>query len=337
MSFGDYEFPHTAFYNSDLRELISMYKKLTAEYNTIKNEIDEAIQFIRDFDIIVDVKVKAQVEKSIEDLTKNVYAELRKMDSKIIQLAKLVDDNSTKVDEMDMNVKELQAEFLSLRRYVQEELRSIEHEFANIYNYLIEYKASIDARLLSEFERMQIYIDEHVARLDRLYVVSPFTLKLENIQKVIDDIAERLSLLSLTAEQFDSLELTAEQYDRFMMTAFEFDSRSILRFWERLYDIRTNPFTGQLDVDGNIVEMICDYIRQCYSAEEWDALELSAEDFDAILCTAYDYDWRLKPSQEHPEDIDTLKRRLRNVVEVKPFMAGLTWEQMSKLDELGEI
>lgn len=337
MSFGNFEFPHTNFFNTSLAEILDTVKTISSNYEAIKSEIDEAVEFIRNFETIVDEKVKAQVEESIENLTKNVYAELRAMNNKIIQLAVLVDENSTKVDEMDLNVKELQTEFLTLRNEIQQELRNIEHEFANLYNYLVEYEASIDARFLSEIERLEQYIDEHIARLDRLYVVSPFTLKLETIQKVIDDIAERLSLLSLTAEQFDSLELTAEQFDRFRMTAFEFDSRSILQFWERLYDLRTNPFTGQLDVDGNIVEMVCDYIRQCYTAEEWDALELTAEDFDAIMCTAYDYDWKLKPSQEHPEDIDTLKRRLATVIEVKPFMAGLTWEQISKLDELGEI
>ena len=41
MSYTDYDFPHTHFYESDLRELISMYRKITAEVADIKKWKDE--------------------------------------------------------------------------------------------------------------------------------------------------------------------------------------------------------------------------------------------------------------------------------------------------------
>ena len=41
MSFSNFEFPNTNFYNSDLRELISMYKKLVKEYDDILEQLNE--------------------------------------------------------------------------------------------------------------------------------------------------------------------------------------------------------------------------------------------------------------------------------------------------------
>ena len=53
MSFSNFEFPNTNFYDSDLRELISMYKKLVKDYNSIKAEIDQAVDFINNFKTLV--------------------------------------------------------------------------------------------------------------------------------------------------------------------------------------------------------------------------------------------------------------------------------------------
>lgn len=51
MSYTDYDFPHTGFYDSDLRELIDMYKKLVPQVEGLeewKEEHEEAYSELKD-------------------------------------------------------------------------------------------------------------------------------------------------------------------------------------------------------------------------------------------------------------------------------------------------
>ncbi len=284
MSFGNFEFPNTNFYNSDLRELIAMYKKLVAEYDTIKKEIDEVTKKINEFGKYVDSIINERIDLKLQVLTSRVSM----LEFEMQNVEKNLDDTNLQVDEVVKSIIGLSVKI----DHVKVELKT---DIAEVYLEFGKYKESIDSVIQIEINKLIAYIDEHVTKLDRLYVVNPITGVYENIQDVLNEICDSLlSGFGITAQEYDSLGFTALQYDQKVITAIEYSTRGYLIFYKELIARMRSPFTGEMDTYDNVIYKLADLHKNCLTAKEYDDLLLSAQIYDDKQITAYIYDWNSK-------------------------------------------
>lgn len=284
MAFANWEFPHTNNYDSDLRELIRMYKQLSEDYATIKAEIDQAVDFINNF--------KSYVSETVGEVIDNKLISVNNKLDALTEAVKRIDLN---IDEIEINVAELYSDIDMLRNHFNEEIVAIRLEIATMYQVFADYKHSIDDIIADKILEMITYIEEHVQQIERLYVINPMTGEYVNIQSVLDMFAEYLALgYGLTAEEYDSLKLTALAYDNLRLTALAYSMRGYLIFFKRLKMVMLSPFTGEMDSYDNIIDMLANLHKEALTAEEYDNLLILAEVYDIINIDAYHYDWNGK-------------------------------------------
>lgn len=290
MSFSNFEFPNTNFYDSDLRELIAMYKKLVAEYDTIKAEIDDVTKKINEFTQYVDDIINERINLKLQVLTSRVSM----LEFEMQNVERNLDDTNLKVDEVVKSIVNLNIKI----DQVKVELKA---DIAEVYLEFGKYKESIDDIIQIEVNKLIAYIDEHVTKLDRLYVVNPITGVYENIQNVLNEICNSLlSGFGITAKEYDSLGLTALQYDQKVITAIQYSSRGYLIFYKELIARMRSPFTGEMDRYDNVINSLANLHKEYFTAKEYDDLLLTAQAYDDYLITAYEYDWNGKKKVSQP-------------------------------------
>ena len=284
MSFSNFEFPNTNFYDSDLRELIAMYKKLSSEYSTIKSEIDEAVNFINNF--------KPYVSEIIADELKNSLDIINARFDVITEALKRIDLN---IDDIENNIITLENDIKNAKNEINNSLIAMKLDITRLYETFEEYKHNIDniiqAKLNTAIDTLKYYIEE----VDRLFVVNPLTGEYTNIQDVLDMICNYLTVgYGLTASEYDSLNLSAIKYDNMRLTALMYSMRGFLIFFKRLKETIVNPFTGDNTTYDVVINMLANLHKNSYTADEFDALLLVASDYDSKAVSAYNFDWNSK-------------------------------------------
>lgn len=282
MSFANWEFPHTGNYDSDLRELIRMYKQLSEDYATIKSEIDQAVDFINNF--------KSYVSETVSEI---VTDKLVSVNAKLDALTTAIKRIDLNIDEIETNVTELYSDIDILRNHFNEEIVAIRLEIATLYQVFADYKHSIDSIIADKILEMVAYIEEHVQQIERLYVTNPMTGEFVNIQDVLNMFAEYIALgYGLTAEEYDDMKLTALAYDNMRLTALAYSMRGYLIFFKRLEMTMISPFTGQLDSYDNIIYMLANLHKEALTAQIYDEQLFTADVYDGFAINAYNYDWQ---------------------------------------------
>lgn len=281
MAFQNFEFPNTSFYNDDLRELVTMYRKLLNVYNSVKEEIDGLYTYVENVKSEIDLYVKEATEKALQEINAEVSSIIEQLESQLDRILKLEDQVNTNV-----------ADIATLYSKIAETNNVINLKVAGIYNSLETYKDSIDGIIDSKLEYLEKYIEEHVAQIDRLYVINPITGIYEDIQNVLDQLAEyTFEGFGLTAQEYDDLNLTANEYDSQQITALNYSTRGYFEFFKLLQLRMRNPFNGLISSYEDIIYALADLHRNALTVDEYDELALTADVYDNKLLTAYVYDW----------------------------------------------
>jgi hypothetical protein len=280
MSYTNYDFPHTHFYESDLREILSMLNKLQADYTKLVTSIDDLNEW------------KKTHTNEYKELVKRLEA---------IQ------------NEIDTFESEINASFDELKREQQEEFNEL---IAQVNNYLAEVRTEINneiARLRKEVndaiieinsllqsnnEFMMLYIENRLQRfIDDLpeiltvMVYNPYRGAVTDIQTAINDIYSVAAIWGLTAAQYDSLQLTASEYDNLEVTAQEYDTLGYKLLYKDPNYHMYSPFTGDYVTLQDVIMDLAHLHMGGVTAEHYDNLELTAEEYDNKELTAFQYDW----------------------------------------------
>lgn len=286
MSFANFEFPNTNFYNSDLRELIAMYKKLVAEYDGIKDEIDEAIKFINEFNLIVQQKVDEAVAKEFASKLREIEARFELVNQQIRDLSSAVEQDRASIDDLyrDFNVFSLS---------ITAELDAMKRDIQDLFAEFGQFKHQMLGILDGKFEEFEDYILDKITEIDRLFVINPLNGKYEGIQVVLYDIVNLIERsYGITAEDYDNLNLTAAEYRDKKVTAIEYTAKAYFLFKLQEVFRMINPFTGKLDDIKNVIKKLVDFHRHAPTAVYYDkTVDISAVDYDGLDITADDYDF----------------------------------------------
>lgn len=285
MSFENWEFPHTNYYGSDLRELLRMYKELTEQYAGIKSEIDTAIETINNFDSIIDEKIKSAIENNLLAMQKS----LERLESDMRKLE--VDYKEFKLD-TTADIQLALDNISELKRDIQNEINNIRFDMNDILRLFAEYKDSLNDIFDMKINEMIQYINEVVTKLERLNVVNPFDGTYVDIQIVLDQICHYLVYgFGLTAQEYDDMKLKASEYDNLMLSASAYSMKGFFMFFEHFYLRMRSPFTGLMDTYANIINNMIALHKKALTADIYDSLQYTAEGYGLLGIDAYHYDW----------------------------------------------
>lgn len=324
MSFANFEFPNTNFYNSDLRELISMYKKLVEDYDSIKAMVEESVQ---DYDsLIADNKEIHQrmdsIETKMSQLEKTIVSEVNALvDSKISSAVEYLEDENQKlVQEVATYVANINMEISGLRTYVNKVINNMDKKLADTTGVLKTYSDSGDKKILE-------YINEETDRIEqqikdiKIYqgeIIDPVDEVQKSVQDTVNNMFYNLKSWALRAVDFSRVGITAEEYDKIGISAWSYDylakwyvreKRKVLEHAMKLVnglndridyvidliDSRTRAYSP---VSGRFVQLkdLCYELAQLMRGEaleavEYDSIGITAEEYDDKEITAYVYDW----------------------------------------------
>lgn len=281
MAYSNYEFPHSSYYDADLRELLALYKDLKATYDGLQDEINKLLEYIDTLPQTVDQIVKEQIAISIslyQQRLANVEALVKALETHVNNLQGEVDTFQPQINQL----------YIDLQRNVQ--------YFQNLHNELIEqfhiFKNGTSKYLDERMDEIEAYLYEVATKLDHLDVINPINGRYEDVNKVLADIYASITVaFGITAKEYDSLQLTAQEYDRTGISAIDYSSKAYFIFWELRQGMMRSPFTGKMTNYKNVIYKLSDLHKCCITAKQYEDLSLTAQEFDAWIINAFNYDW----------------------------------------------
>ena len=292
MSYTSFDFPHTHFYDSDLRELLSMCKKLMDDYNKLIADLNSLNEWrIKHEGEYGELVVKlSEVEQELSDFEIKLNKEFADLDAALqAKFNDLVNNVNTVLENALKIFTEL---YNTLRTQIESEFATIKVEIARA---IVQLQNLIAANNEYVFEEVARRLEEFIQNLpdyENLIVYNPVRGSQTNVQTAILDLYDEFRIYGLTAAQYDSLQLTASHYDSLNLTALEYDRMGykLLNYPDPTYSMR-DPFDGQFVKCQVVIYKLAELHRDCLTAAEYDALELTAYEYDALELTAYLYDW----------------------------------------------
>lgn len=288
MSFTNFEFPNTNFYDGDLRELLAMYKKLVEEYDGIKAEIDEAIKFINEFD----ERISAEVERITKDELSQINNRVDLLMQAVNNQANELQDGLNEIKKFSRRMDEFENELIKVRREIVVAKSEVLLVIAKLTSEFANFKDSIGELFEGERQRLEQYIIDKVTTIERLEMVSPIDGAVEDVREVVRKIwTYIIDGYGLTAKEYDDLKLTAIEYDRMRITALNYSMKGWFMFFKLTCLNMRNLWTGGVMTVFDAIERLADYHRNSLTAHDYDAIGKTADNYDGLGISAYLYDW----------------------------------------------
>lgn len=294
------EFPHTNYHDTDLGELIELYKKLVDEYQGTLNTITEVnnrlnkyesnvphyVRFLMDEEIqkyITACKnAKLQLEAQIKILENDINDVRSKLEREVRSL--IADDNAL-ADE----IKEYRKEFLNT-------LEVYDRKFSEM-RLMILASSSKDRQML---EKAIADMKKTVADIPKseLPVFNPIKVENDTINGAINDIYNiAINRLGFTAIAWHKTTHITAQY-------FKDSDISAMTYWMYgttelgAHNMMFSPVSGKYTTVKMAIYELADFLKvgeySKLTASEFDALNLTAKNYDDKNVKAQSYDWHGK-------------------------------------------
>lgn len=248
MAYGIPEFPAGNMYDSDLRELLAQYRKLTEFYQKTLEEVEDLQNRVTLLEEHIDDVLNEKLESVYDDM-KNIISRMDQIDSEMTQLQSWVrSENTALQNTVNAQITQLRQDIAqtdaAMRNYVDQEIdqlqKATDQAISDMRQWTTTYVtgqiAIVNgqiAQLLNDIDdlrrysdnkdnQLRVYIDDEISRvmqmiidvtIDQVYVRNPVDGKIVNLQVALDDMWGNLTYWKLTAEEYDTLYLTAEEYD----------------------------------------------------------------------------------------------------------------------------
>lgn len=292
MSFTGFDFPHTHYYDSDLREVLDKLNFLLKEYDSLVEDIAELNEWRQTHQGEYEELVRrvTAVENEIDTFEQRVTEMFAELDKAIHE-----DFEELKAEtreELDETIEEFKVMYEQLKREIEIDVANMKYEIGQLELELRQAITDFRVEMVEYVnERFDLFI-QSLPDYEKLIVRNPVTGTQTTVQQALDDLYGSFNVFGLTARQFDSLELTAQEFDNYGLTAYEFDSMGykLLGYPDPTYYM-IDPFTGTKALVKDVVMKLYGLHAGGLTAEEFDALELTCEEFDAKETTAFNFDF----------------------------------------------
>ena len=261
MAYGAFEFPNASFYDSDLRELLAMYKKLTAEYDSILATVEALNKKVDDLYNYVDAKIADAVKKTLAE----VNTKIEVINEKITAINGIIAAQEEKIN----NLKQYtDTRFTEERNITDSTIEQTRKEIeADIHKLTVEFSA--------ELRELWEYVQDLAFTLPPIY--NPVTGRYEAIPKAVEDIWNAVRVHALTVARYSADALTVDEYKALMLTATEYavQGRSIIEPPEAV-----NRLAGNWTTVNNAIASAGQVgTVNSLSAAEYGALSLTVEEY----------------------------------------------------------
>lgn len=273
MAYGAFEFPNASFYDSDLRELLAMYKKLIAEYNSILATVEALNKKVDDLYNYVDEEIAEAVKTALAE----VNAKIEVINAKIATIEGIL----MKQDENINNLKQYTDTRFTEERNITNS--SIEAARKELETEIRQLTVDFSAELLELWE----YVRDLSFTLPPIY--NPVTGRYDAISKTVEDIWNVLRVHALTVARYSADALTVYEYKALMLTATEYavEGRSIIEPPEAV-----NRLAGNWTTVNNAIASAGQVgTVNSLSAAEYAALNLTADAYSAENLSISQYDF----------------------------------------------
>lgn len=279
------QFPYTNFHELNLDWLLNTMKNLESVYEGLKDEIQQTIDFVNNFEQHAD-----------ELIDERIVVAMSLYQQRLIEVENLVKELENEINKDDG----ITGQIAQLRKDLQQTQRDLEYAKAECYDryqtlleLMHEYKHSMDGVINSAVIKLEQYVKETVTKLDRLDVTNPITGVFEDIQNVLNDLAEIIGRgYGMTAQEYDDLQLTAHTYDGYRLTAYDYSTRGYFELYLKLVqNLMRSPFTGEMAPYDNVIYDLANLHKCALTAAEYDERQITASEYDKFMLTAWVYDW----------------------------------------------
>ena len=266
-----FDFPNCTAYDSDLREILRMYKLLVKEYGVLVDAINEdhadIEQIKKDF---------AKLEKLVNNFEKLINEAVEIAVSAALE---------PYMESIDIKLAAMNDQVSALHTEVNAFARTLDN-----IGYLIDIKfAEKIAPVLVNIAEINRRIDELEFELPTVYNIVKGCES--DLVPLIYDVYDATRDHGYTAIQFDDAGKTTKELDDLEISALDWDVNGYSILYPTGY--ARNPFTGQMEELNAILEELAQAAtgNACITASDYDAKELTAEEFEAYQITAQQYDF----------------------------------------------
>lgn len=284
MSFTFSEFPDTAYYHSDLRQILDRLREIDAtldSYDTVIAQLKQEIANIQGLYSRVSALETAtadlaKIRSRLTDLESEVVAIINQESNDVKRLDKRIDALKAEVDGLSLNID-------SFFQYVDANIDDVKYLVAKVYYELLKQIKDLEIKT-------QIQIEDLITRIDNLdtSVKNPWHQAEGRIppQKNNDYIYMDLADNIPTAKEYAELGYSARDYSKLSMRAISYNrfGKDNLN-WHWVY----NPITGRRQEISNVLTALIDYFSATSTADEYTALGLTADEYTALDLTALSY------------------------------------------------
>lgn len=266
MAFGNFEFPHSNYYDSDLRELLAMYRKLADEYEHMYQKYLELIALYE------------KLEKDFYNLKSDVQKQINAITKQLISMQKQIDEFIAEYEQIISMLDALRAAVAGFRRLID-----VKIELNNLHIY---------AMIADATTKLQREIDELWKEIEKKDLTEIFN-RLEGrkmlLSDVVQDYYEGLRLHCLTVAEYEALQFSVNDYNAFLLTARQYAlySRDALHYFWRHNAF--NPFTTLKNSQDNVNSWIVTAFLRSATIEQYDDLALDADAYEALDLTVLEY------------------------------------------------
>lgn len=259
MAYGIPEYPSTGLYDSDLTEILRLYRKLVCEYDDFLNRLTKIEGRL--------TELEDHIDEVLEEKLKDVRADMAKLKEEMEQIQR---ELTAEVNQALADIRELkrltEIEIAELKEYVD---KTVADSKAYVDKEILELRANVNKKI----NDLQIQVDKEIADL-KVYVRDYVQREIKRFDAVLDELNRKIVDLKSYVDIGDN-RVRAELY------------KAIEELEQKIVDITVDQVWVKSPIDGDIIN-IQEAIDQIWDHVDW--WSLTAAEYDGLMLTAEEYD-----------------------------------------------
>lgn len=293
------EFPHTNYHDTDLRELIELYKKLVDEYDGTLSAINEVNYRLSSYESNIPHYVRFLMDEEIKKYITACKNEKLQLEAQIKMLENDINDVRSK---LEREVRSLIADDNALA----DEIKEYRKEFLNTLEVYDRKFSEMRLMILASSSKDRQMLEKAIADMKKtvadipkseLPVFNPIKVENDTINGAINDIYNiAINRLGFTAIAWHKAHITAQYFKDSNMSAMTYWMYGSIELG--VHNMMFSPVSGRYTTVKMAVYELADFLKvgdfSKLTASEFDALNLTAKNYDDKNVKAQSYDWHGK-------------------------------------------
>lgn len=293
------EFPHTNYHDTDLRELIELYKKLVDEYDGTLSAINEVNYRLSSYESNIPHYVRFLMDEEIKKYITACKNEKLQLEAQIKMLENDINDVRSK---LEREVRSLIADDNALA----DEIKEYRKEFLNTLEVYDRKFSEMRLMILASSSKDRQMLEKAIADMKKtvadipkseLPVFNPIKVENDTINGAINDIYNiAINRLGFTAIAWHKAHITAQYFKDSNISAMTYWMYGSIELG--VHNMMFSPVSGRYTTVKMALYELADFLKvgdfSKLTASEFDALNLTAKNYDDKNVKAQSYDWHGK-------------------------------------------